>query len=172
MSFDFIFENGHACAFMKGREMINVLIWVRNKHSVGSCCELCYYDSGLTYELENVGRVKPALPSFHHVQLWLSPPQRHGVPREIIQAYASSAITQLLSTTSIDFPEPDKFRDTIWQSKVVRNPVTTTLCCSVTLPVLKIFQKMNNHEKSCFIRVTLKWKDIFLSKNALLKLSI
>lgn len=67
MFFDFIFENGYVCVFMKGREMINVFIWVRNKYSVGSCCEFCYYDFGLIYELENVGRVKFVLFSFYYV---------------------------------------------------------------------------------------------------------
>lgn len=138
MSFDFIFENVHACAFMKGREMINVLIWVRTKHSVGSCCELCYYNLGLTYELENLESIK----RLHHlVPITFS----YDFPYHTQMTWNSTEENSCFCIPNhylITFYSCNRFFrawtlwDTICQSKVVKNPVTRTLCSSITLPVL------------------------------------
>lgn len=124
MSFDFIFENLYACAFMKGRDMMNVLTRVRTKPSAGSCPELCYYNFGLTCELENVESIKSL---YHPAPITVSNDfpayKRHAIAHKMIQASASSAIAWLLSKTSLDFPVPDTFWETIWQFKVVK-----TLC--------------------------------------------
>lgn len=62
------------------------------------------------YELENAEGIK----RLHHLLSLIfsydfTPDKRHGIAYSMIQAYTSSAVTWLLSTTSIDFIKPDQF---------------------------------------------------------------
>lgn len=129
---------------MKGRDMMSVLTWVRT--SAGSCPELCYYNFGLTCELENVESIKSL---YHPASITVSNDfpayKRHGITHEMTQAYASSATAWLLSKASIDFPEPDTFWETSWQFKAVKNPVPSIPCCLVTPPVLRYTSKEWTH---------------------------
>lgn len=140
MSFDFIFENLYACVFMKNRDMMNALTWVRTKPRTGSCPQLCYYNFGLTCELENVESIKSL---YHPAAIIVSNDfpahKRHGTAHKMIQAYASSAIARLLSKTSIVFPPPDTFWETGWRFKVVRSPEPSIPCCYS--PVLRHISK-------------------------------
>ena len=140
------------------------------KHSLGSCRELCYYNFVLTCELENVESVK----SLHHpVSITFSydfPPTKDT--EQHIRWFRLTHPQPLLDY----FLKPWQTFQSIFETLSDSRKWSKTLCparCSVSLPVLIYFKRMNKHKESCFLKkILFKVERNFFSQNVLLKLSI